>query len=277
MNFLFLSLFLMISSCSPEKPSSSEIQMDESLDRGIAVSKNAKTRSRSNRLSKSSVSDLNSQESSIESKQIKNGQLSLKVESINGKDKKIESILKQHDAYSTNSGTHGSHLRRNMTMTIRVHAEKFDQLMMDLEKIGQYTDSKSVSIRDVTEQFIDIQARLKNQKATEEQYLKILKKATNVRDILNVQNQLQQIRSQIESQEGRLKYLNSQVDYSTINLNLYEILENEIEPQSGFFSRVMQSLVRGWSNLISGFIWLIGLWPFVIIILMAVLFVKMRK
>ena len=56
--------------------------------------------------------------------------------------------------------------RKNMNMTIRVKASQFDSLMVDLEALGEFTESKNISMRDVTEQFIDVEAKLKHKKAS---------------------------------------------------------------------------------------------------------------
>lgn len=105
-------------------------------------------------------------------------------------------------------------------ITIRVPADKFDQTLNRIKELAVKVESENVNANDVTEQFIDLEARLKNLKAQETQYLDILKKATKVEDVLNITNQLNQVRQQIDSWQGQLKYLSSQVDLSTITINL---------------------------------------------------------
>lgn len=105
-------------------------------------------------------------------------------------------------------------------ITIRVPADKFEQTWSRIKDLALKVESENVNVNDVTDQFVDLEARLKNLGAQEDQYLDILKKATAVEDVLKVTNQLNQVRQQIDSWEGQLKYLNSQIDLSTITVNL---------------------------------------------------------
>ncbi|MFA5000629.1 MAG: DUF4349 domain-containing protein [Candidatus Paceibacterota bacterium] len=105
-------------------------------------------------------------------------------------------------------------------ITIRVPADKFDQTLSRIKELAIKVESENINANDVTDQFIDLEARLKNLEAQEDQYLGILKKATAVEDVLKVTNQLNQVRQQIDSWQGQLKYLNSQIDLSTITVNL---------------------------------------------------------
>ena len=97
--------------------------------------------------------------------------------------------------------------------------------------------------------------------------------------MLNIERQLNQVRSEIESQEGRLKYLNDQVDMSTIQLNAYEVKPYVYEPenQDNFGQRILKSLANGWAGFINGIMWLIGLWPLILVIGIVVLVIKKRK
>jgi len=88
------------------------------------------------------------------------------------------------------------------TIVIRVPAENFDELLADATKGVSKFDSKNITVKDVTEEFLDIQARLKTKKELENRYLELLKKAKSVPEILEVERQLGQLRADIESIEG---------------------------------------------------------------------------
>lgn len=85
-------------------------------------------------------------------------------------------------------------------------------------------DSESTSSQDITQEYVDLQSRLKNAQATESQYLTLLTKATTVQDILNIQDKLSQTRQQIEQIKGRMQYLeqNSAMSLITVSLNTVE-------------------------------------------------------
>ena len=81
---------------------------------------------------------------------------------------------------------------------------------------------ENVSLDDVTEQYIDLEARLENLKRQEKRYLEILEMATTVEDVLTVETQLERIRGDIESLQGSLNYLDNRIDLSTIQVQLSE-------------------------------------------------------
>lgn len=105
-------------------------------------------------------------------------------------------------------------------VTIRVPSERFDEAFSEIKKIALKVENESVNSQDVTEQFIDLEARLKNLKAEETQYLKIMERAYNVKDTLEVASRLSDVRGRVEQIQGQLQYLSRQVDMSTISILL---------------------------------------------------------
>jgi len=158
---------------------------------------------------------------SITRKITKTGNLSILVETAETAAQNIQAIAESVAGYVSDSNlyevTPGV---KAGSITIRVPADKFDQTIGRIKELALKVENESVNANDVTDQFIDLEARLKNLKAEELQYLDILKKAQKIEDIVNVTNHLNEIRSQIESWQGQLKYLNSQVDLSSITVNL---------------------------------------------------------
>jgi hypothetical protein len=88
-----------------------------------------------------------------------------------------------------------------------------------------------------------------------------LKKAKNVIEILEIEKQIGQLRSEIESIEGRLKYLQNQVSFSTLTMTFYEDLPNQTE----FGQKFKNGFRNGWDNLILFFVVLTNIWPFILI------------
>jgi hypothetical protein len=106
------------------------------------------------------------------------------------------------------------------SITIRVPDDKFEQAISELRSMAVKVQSESSSSQDVTEEYIDLTARLTNAQATEAQYLTLLEKAVSVEDILKVQEQLSQVRSEIEQIKGRMQYLERQTSMSLITVFL---------------------------------------------------------
>lgn len=107
------------------------------------------------------------------------------------------------------------------SIVVRVPAERFGDALADLESLGDVA-SESVSGQDVTQEFIDLQARLRNYVAQEGVLLKLMDEAQSVSDTIRVQNELQRVQLEIERLRGRITYLEDQTAMSTIELRVAE-------------------------------------------------------
>lgn len=159
--------------------------------------------------------DVAQTEGSFERKLIRNGSISLEVTDLLTAQEKVEAWCKSFGGYVSSSYTN----QRNAGVTVRIPAEKFDQAM---ESVGEFgtVKNKDVSIQDVSEQFYDLQGRLETRKVLKQKLEGYLKQASNMQDLLKIERELNSVQSEIESMEGRLKRLSSQIDFSTINVNL---------------------------------------------------------
>jgi hypothetical protein len=197
---------------------------------------------------------------------IKTADISMQVEKYDGSRSRILDIIKKHNAYVGSENQTNNHYNISNIMVIRVKAADFDALVEELLKEAIYVESKKINAEDVTAEFVDVNARLKSKKEAEAQYLDIMKKARTINEILDVQQYLRTIREEIESYEGRLKYLNDKVSYSTVNLSFYEKSNAlQIEPGRSFGSRFVEALDWGWKGLVSFFLGLIYIWPLLLI------------
>ncbi|MDQ3766095.1 MAG: DUF4349 domain-containing protein, partial [Actinomycetota bacterium] len=106
-------------------------------------------------------------------------------------------------------------------LVIRVPAESFERALTDVESLGD-VDREVVSGEDVSQEFIDLQARLRNAEAQEKVLLKLMRRAQSVQDTIDVQRELQTVQLLAEQLNGRLRYLEDQTSFSTITLELDE-------------------------------------------------------
>lgn len=155
-------------------------------------------------------------------------------------------------------------------ITIRVPSDKFELLLDRISQNVKKLDSKNINALDVTEEFIDVDARIKTKKELEARYKELLKQANKVEEILTIEKEIGNLRTEIESIEGRLKYLKDKVSYSTLTVVFYEKTTSSF----GFNSKFGQSLKNGWTNLLWFFVALANLWPFVLIGLAVILIYK---
>ena len=106
-------------------------------------------------------------------------------------------------------------------LTVRIPTERLAQAVKGIESLGEVSDSHT-NTQDVTERYFDREARLRNLEKQEERYLEILSEAKTTEDILNVERELVRIREQIEVLKGQLTYMDHQVQYATIHIQLQE-------------------------------------------------------
>ena len=108
---------------------------------------------------------------------------------------------------------------------------------------------------DVTEEFIDLTARVNNLKATESQLVKLLEKAEKIEDILAIQRELTSMRGQIESLEGRINYINRTSSTSLISITLSPTIDNKpIYDKNWTPINTIKSALRGLSGFFEGFL-----------------------
>jgi hypothetical protein len=150
---------------------------------------------------------------------IKTGNFSVVVDDVN---KAVDSVVKfveEKKGFLVSSNIYKSGLAPYATVVIRVPATDFDESVGEMKNLGEVT-SESVTGRDVTEEYVDLEAQLNNLRATEAQFLEIMKRAVKIEDVLAVQRELTNVRDRIERIEGRMKYLRESADMSTITVNL---------------------------------------------------------
>lgn len=197
----------------------------------------------------------------VERSLIKEGRVEFRTDNLNSIRKTIFEAVDKYKAYVSSDQEFKSPGRQSNTVIIRVPADSFDNLLKDATQGVTKFDSKEINVKDVTEEFLDIQARLKTNKELESRYLDLLKQADNISEILEIEKQSAQLRSEIESIEGRLKYLQSKISFSTLTMTFYESIPNQTE----FGNKFKNGFRKGWNNLIWFFVGLINIWPFVLI------------
>jgi len=158
----------------------------------------------------------------VERKIIRNASLNLELKDLSNISDKVKDILKKHQGFIANSRKWtGYNNRKFYNFTLRVPAEEFGVTLAELSQLGKVLEEE-LSGRDITKEYIDIQARLNNFKAQEKRYLELLDKAKDVKDILEVERELNRVRTNIEQLEGTIKYYDNQVSLATIRVNISE-------------------------------------------------------
>ncbi|WP_456474434.1 DUF4349 domain-containing protein [Candidatus Pyrohabitans sp.] len=158
----------------------------------------------------------------IDRKIIKSAYIKLEVEDFDSAASEVEKLAYEAGGYISQSNSYvtpGNH--RQGTITMRIPEGSFGSIIEELKKLGRVM-SYSSSGRDVTEEYIDLNARLRNLQRQEERLLEILDRAETVKDVLEVERELGRVRGEIERLEGRLRYLDNRVEFATITVELRE-------------------------------------------------------
>ncbi len=121
----------------------------------------------------------------------------------------------------------------------------------------------------MTEEYIDVEARLANKREYLKRYKELLSKATTVNDVLAIEQNIRPLQEEIESNEARLKLLNEQIAFSIIHMVLSKSnpFSYKPEPQDSFIERIKLSVSTGWRSLIDAAVWAFSVWPYIILLL----------
>lgn len=140
----------------------------------------------------------------------------------------------------------------SIDMNIRVPGDSFDFLVGEIEGLGN-VDNSSTNVQDVTQQYIDLEARLNNLKSEEERFVAIFDQAETVEDMLAVESELARLRGEIESLEGQFRYLNNRVSYASLYLTFDEERIKTAEFEGLSIGQVFKEMGSAFSRGVYGF------------------------
>jgi hypothetical protein len=113
-------------------------------------------------------------------------------------------------------------------LTIRVPAARFEEARAEIHKLGLRVESEKIDAQDVTRQYVDQDANLRNLHAEEAQYLAILKQASTVKDMLLVSEKLSEVRGQIEQQQAEFNARSQQIETVALTISLRTEAEAQV-------------------------------------------------
>lgn len=233
---------------------------------------------------------------------IKNGNVYLKVNDVQGRINEITTMAEGMGGYIENSSVNdvsgaegtvvpeGDAAKAKTTkvgsITIKVPADKFETTFQSLLNMGN-VETQNTSVNDITKEYMDLESRMNNLIIQEKTYKDLLEKTKNVDEILRVETEINRIRTEIDIMQGDLKRWNDQVEYSTIYVNLTEVKEAELEKvdTSSVWHRARQGLINTLNNIKNGIAWLFvfltSALPYIFILgagsLLAVYWIRRRK
>ena len=211
---------------------------------------------------------------------IKTGGISFQSKSVAEDYEKLQKLLPKYEAYIEKENQSKTLSRITYEVTVRVPAQTYDTLYSNLSGMAYQLENRYSNIEDVTERYYDLKSRIKNKKALEQRYIDLLKQARAMKDVLEIEKSLNEVRTDIERLQGQFNFLSKQVQLSTINLTFYELI-----PYSGatsgrrtFLDRITAALGNGWDGFQSFLVGMVTLWPFILLLIGGIyLFRTIRK
>jgi hypothetical protein len=177
----------------------------------------------------------------------------------------VIAVARRHGGFVLSTERAGAKARSGF-LVIRVPAERFEVALAEIRDLGTKVLGETVSGQDVGQEFIDLEARLRNWRAQEIVLLRLMDRAQSVTDTIRVQRELQQVQLEIEQIRGRLRYLNDQTTMSTITVGLREAGAAPARP--GTLERAWEGAVRSFMAIVTGGIIAAGtLLPFALLLL----------
>ena len=185
---------------------------------------------------------------------ISQASVSMEVDEVPVAVAQVRAIAESLGGFVGQLSSSGGPERQQSTMTIRVPQAEFFTALEHIKSLGKVR-SENVGSEDVTERFIDLEARLRGALREEESLLSLLDKANQVSEILTIERELSRVRSDIERAQGQLNFLERRVDLSTITVSLFPPDAEVAEPPSGSLTIEVSDVsrsVEGIKALVSG-------------------------
>jgi hypothetical protein len=227
------------------------------------------------------------------SKIIRTADLKLKVENVNKSSSKISNLVDMNGGYVSSQNLSSDknyyqsinsnddfEIREFEIVTsnviyVRVPSKNFHNVLKSIKGIALSEDYIKINTQDVSEEYVDLETRLKTKKEVEARYIEILRsKAKTLSDILTAEDKIRVIREEIEAVEGRLNFLNNKVNLSTIQIEIYQdtyytqeqVKINTYEATDwNFGEKVIKSISSGWNGILWFVVGILYFWPFLLI------------
>jgi hypothetical protein len=177
-------------------------------------------------------------------KVIRNAELAIEVQSPAAAESKVSALVEKLGGYVASSAREvvageGEKKWTTVSLSLRVPAERLDETLRELKRLGAGAETEKIGSEDVTDEYIDVGARVSNQRRLEQQLVTILAQANKVEEALKVHQELSAVRTEIDRLEGRKRFLESESAMAKVSLSLAPL-----RPVVGFSSAEIAVNVR---------------------------------
>ena len=191
---------------------------------------------------------------------------------------KINTLGGYAESVDISGNSYDNYSERSAFIVARIPAEKLDMFVNDVSESSNIT-SKNESAEDVTLQYADVEAHKESLKIEQQRLNELLEQADTLENIIELENRLTEVRYEIESYESRLRTMNNQVVYSTVNLSVTEVKEYTPEPveEKSFGQRLaeefLDSCETAWKTIQDFIIGFVAFLPMLLVIIVILLVV----
>jgi hypothetical protein len=216
----------------------------------------------------------------IEQRIIKTGEVGIEVDNVATVLARVRAIALELGGYV--GGSQAGTLEESATLTVRVPAARFDELLARLHELEDTeVISEATREEDVTRQIVDLEARIRNLQASEASYRALVERAERIEDILAVQTRLDEVRGQIEQLQGQLETVSGQADLSTLTVTLVPRDQPIEQTQEGWdpggeLSRAVAALVGLGQGILNVLIWFGIVWVPVLLVVGVIVLIGFR-
>ncbi|MCB9260782.1 MAG: DUF4349 domain-containing protein [Flavobacteriales bacterium] len=211
---------------------------------------------------------------------IKTGEIGFELNDYEREKHGFKDIFRKYGAEIFHENERTETNRISNEITVRVPNANFYPLMDALSegKGFKRIDYKRISATDVGEEYYDLITRIKTKKEVEQRYLTILRQAKTIKEILQVEDQIRVIREEIESKEGRLKFLEDRVSKSTITVYLYQPLDSSspISTAPTFWGNLANAFQSGWNIVTNIILFFVHIWPITVLLILTLISYKRK-
>jgi hypothetical protein len=228
---VILSFFLFLTGCSGGSEESKSMD-DMKADTGSLDNAKSEKIAFSDGEEDSSAEEISADDEKAKTKSagaainrmvIFNAEMGLRVENYEKARNALEQKANSYNGYIVqSSSSRYDDEQQSGTMTFRIPQENFQAFLNDAEGLAVKVNNRQVSGQDVTEEYVDIESRLKSKRAVEARLLEFMKQAQKTEDLLKISSDLGTVQEEIEQIAGRKKFLENQTAFSTVTINLEE-------------------------------------------------------
>lgn len=214
-------------------------------------------------------------------KMIKTAECRFQVADMKKSKEAIVSSIKKYSAYIESTNLEFQNPMLEEHMIVRVLNPYFEDLLNEITSQATYVNYQKVNTDDASKEFVDLESRLNTKREVQKRYEEILRhKAGTIEELLKTEKQIGELQEEIEATVSQINFLKDKVRYSTIKLEIYQVVEQQtanITPNSGLARKFSHAFLTGLVSLTDLLVGLTYLWPFVVISSIVLFFWRRRR